>query len=73
MTKKVDFAKPNAAARPSRIRREPPPPEKPVSLDKALWRRSREWEIGLAIAGIVLFALAINALVFDFGWFLGGR
>jgi hypothetical protein len=31
---------------------------------------SREWEIGLALAGIVLFALAINAMVFDLGEFL---
>ena len=72
MTKKVDFAKPTTA-RPSRIRRDPVPAEKPASLDKVLWRRSREWEIGLAIAGIVLFALAINAMIFDFGWFLGGH
>jgi hypothetical protein len=71
VSKKVDFAKPAAGQRPSRIRRDPPPPEKPQSLEKALWHRSREWEIGLAIAGIVLFALAINAMVFDFGWFLG--
>lgn len=47
--------------RPSRIRRDPVPPEKPASLDRAMWQ-SREWEIGLAIVGIVLFALAINAI-----------
>jgi hypothetical protein len=69
VSKKVDFARPEAA-RPSRIRRDPPPVEKPASLDKVLWRRSREWEIGLAIAGIVLFALAINAAVLDFGYML---
>ena len=55
--------------RPSRIRREPPPLEKPASLDKAMWQ-SREWEIGLAFAGITLFALGISALVFDIGEFL---
>lgn len=71
MIKKVDFAKPPAAARQSRIRRDPPPPEKPQSLDKALWRRSREWEIWLAIIGITLFAIAINAMVIDFGYMLG--
>ena len=51
----------STARPPSRIRREPPPPEKPQSLEKALWRPTREWEIGIAIAGIILFALAINA------------
>jgi hypothetical protein len=61
VSKKVDFAKPDAAARPSRIRRDPAPAEKPVSLEKALWRSSREWEIGIAIAGMVLFALGIDA------------
>lgn len=47
--------------RPSRIRRDPVPPQKPASLDKAMWQ-SREWEIGLAVVGIFLFALAINAI-----------
>ncbi|WP_341633231.1 hypothetical protein [Sphingomonas agri] len=47
--------------RPSRIRRDPVPPQKPASLDKAMWQ-SREWEIGLAVVGIILFALAINAI-----------
>ena len=47
--------------RPSRIRRDPMPPQKPASLDKAMWQ-SREWEIGLAVVGIILFALAINAI-----------
>ena len=42
--------------RPSRIRREPPPAEKDL-----LWR-SREWDKKLALAGIVLFALALWAL-----------
>ena len=55
--------------RPSRIRRDPVPAEKPASLEKALWQ-SREWEIGLAFAGITLFALGISALVFDIGEFL---
>jgi hypothetical protein len=60
----------NAAAKPSRIRRDPVPTEKPARL-KGVYFASSEWEIGLAIAGIVLFALAINAMVFDLGEFLG--
>jgi hypothetical protein len=46
------------------------PVEKPARL-KGVYFASSEWEIGLAIAGIVLFALAINAMVFDLGEFLG--
>jgi hypothetical protein len=53
--------KKGVVVRPSRIRRDPVPPEKPASLDKAMWQ-SREWEIGLAVVGIILFALAINAI-----------
>lgn len=53
--------KKGVVARPSRIRRDPLPAEKPASLDKAMWQ-SREWEIGLAIVGMILFALAINAI-----------
>lgn len=45
--------------RPSRIRREPVRPES--RLDKVQWR-TPEWEIRLAIIGIVLFALAINII-----------
>ena len=61
-------------ARPSRIRRDPITPiEQPkrrgwlANVDF----HSREWEIGLAIAGIVFFALAIDAVVFDIGHFVG--
>lgn len=64
---KVDI-KP-AEQRPSRIRRDPPPAEKPASLEKAMWRQSREWEIGLAIIGMVFFAIGIDALVYlAAGW-----
>lgn len=56
--------------RPSRIRRDPVPGEKPASLDKAMWQ-SREWEIGLAIVGIILFALAINAISIGFSAITG--
>jgi hypothetical protein len=66
VSKTFGTGKLGSAPRPSRIRREPPPPEKPASLDKALWRSS-EWEIRLAIAGIIVFALGICALIFDIG------
>ena len=56
------------AARPSRIRRDP------LQADNALTRRlgridwtSREWEIRLAVVGIIFFALALTAAVFDLG------
>ena len=59
------------AARPSRIRREPPPAEKGVAslVNKIDWG-SREWEVRFAVAGIILFALGISALVFDIGHLL---
>lgn len=53
----------NAAARPSRIRREPAR-QTAAELGKLQWWQTREWEIRLGIVGIVLFALAINALIF---------
>ena len=62
--------KKTVAAPPSRIRRDPVPPEKPATLDKAMWQ-SREWEIGLAIVGIILFALAINAVSIGFSAITG--
>jgi hypothetical protein len=48
---------------PSRIRRDPVPESKPLPgiLGKIDWN-SREMEIALAIGGIVLFALAIDAI-----------
>ena len=56
------------AARPSRIRREP------LAVENALTRKlgridwtSREWEIRLAVVGIIFFALALTAAVFDLG------
>ena len=55
-------------ARPSRIRRDPAHPidKQPSMLGRIEWH-SREWEIGLALVGITLFALGITALVFDLG------
>jgi hypothetical protein len=60
-------------ARPSRIRRDP---VTPIEQPRRGWLanidfQSREWEIGMAIAGIIFFALAINAVIFDIGHFLG--
>lgn len=61
----------NAQARPSRIRRDPARTE-PVQEQRAasfLGRidlNSREWEIGLGIAGIVAFALALNVIWIGF-------
>jgi hypothetical protein len=57
------------APRPSRIRRDPPPAEKPESLDKAMWRQTHEWEIALAVIGMIFFALGVDAMVYLIaGW-----
>jgi hypothetical protein len=53
-------------ARPSRIRRDPMSVEAD-RLSRMPWWQSREWEIRLAIIGIVFVTLALNALVFDVG------
>lgn len=60
------------AARPSRIRRELPQSDNALTrkLGRIDWA-SREWEIRLGIAGIIFFALAINAAVIDLGEMLG--
>ena len=70
MSKHWGPPKTTVKAKPSRIRREPPPPEKPASLDKAMWQ-SREWEIGIAIVGMILFALAINVVSIGFSAITG--
>jgi hypothetical protein len=54
-------------ARPSRIRRDPVPVDQPASLIGNVRWSSREWEIRLALAGIIFFALAISAVVIDIG------
>lgn len=61
-------ALPSSAEPGSRIRRQPPPVDNALTrkLDKVAWR-SREWEIRLAIAGIIFFALALSAVVIDIG------
>jgi len=60
-----------AQQRPSRIRREPLPVSKTDSLVGKINWSSREWEIRLAIAGIIFFALGVNAVVLDIGHLLG--
>ena len=55
----------HAPARPSRIRRDPVRPEEERLFNA--WWATREWEIRLAIVGIIFFAIAINAAVFDLG------
>ena len=56
----------NASARPSRIRRDPVRADEPKTVVGRVNWHSREWEIGLGIAGIVLFALALNIVWFGF-------
>lgn len=46
------------------------PAEKPASLEKVLWQ-SREWEIGLAIVGMALFAIAISFVSIGFSAIIG--
>ena len=69
LNKKTVDLKP--AARPSRIRRDPVRTAQSEQRLRNAWWESREWEIRLAIIGIILFALGINALVFDIGHLLG--
>jgi hypothetical protein len=62
--KTVDLHPP---ARPSRIRRDPVRTAEEERLSRNAWWESREWEIRLAIAGIIFFAIAITAAVIDIG------
>ena len=50
------------AARPSRIRRDPVPADKPAGDGKLTWESS-EREIWLAMLGVLLFAVAIDIIV----------
>jgi len=54
---------------PSRIRRDPVSKDSPLTLIK-LQARSREWEIAIGIVGVILFALAINAIWFGVNAFI---
>jgi hypothetical protein len=57
----------HAPARPSRIRRDPVKAQQLEEAGKLQWWQSQEWEIPLAVIGIILFALAINAIAFGIG------
>lgn len=61
MTKPWKPDKKTVELRPSRIRRNPVHVEEEKRLDGVQWR-TPEWEIRLAMIGVVLFALAINVV-----------
>ena len=69
MSREFEPKKATVELQPSRIRRDPVGSEKPMTLVR-LQARSREWEIGIAIAGMILFALGINALWFGINAFI---
>lgn len=50
----------SAGARPSRIRRDPPPPAR----DKGVQPYPTEREIWAVVIGVILFAIAVTALTF---------
>ena len=53
-----------AEVRPSRIRRDPVRVTESPDPEEVAWWRSDEWELKLAIIGIVAFALAINIITY---------
>ena len=61
MSKEWQPRKSTVELQPSRIRRDPASSDTRVTLVK-LAARSREWEIGIAIVGMMLFAVGLNAL-----------
>ena len=69
MSRKWEPKKTTVEMQPSRIRREPVSNDKPQTLVK-LQSHSREWEIGIAIAGMLLFAIGLNALWLGINAFL---
>ncbi len=69
MSRKWEPKKSTVEMQPSRIRREPVSNDKPQTLIK-LQAHSREWEIALGIVGVILFALAINAVWFGVNAFI---
>jgi hypothetical protein len=73
VTQKKKFVELQPPARPSRIRRDPMHVAQEQQLSKNAWWESREWEIRLAVIGIIFFALALNAVVFDIGELLSRR
>jgi hypothetical protein len=69
MSRQFEPKKSTVELQPSRIRRDPAPSDTPLTLVK-LQARSREWEIAIGIVGIILFALAINAIWFGVNAFI---
>ena len=67
----VDLQPAAAPPRKSRIRRDPIHTKQEQQLARDAWWESREWEIRLAMAGIVFFAIAISAAVIDIAHVLG--
>ena len=63
--KKIVDLQPSAPQ--SRIRRDPIASAQATAAAKDAWWESREWEIRMAVAGIIFFALAICAAVIDVG------
>lgn len=51
------------APRPSRIRREPPPPAERADAPRRLLFTTSEGEIWLAVFGMIAFAIAIDIIV----------
>ncbi|HEU5481714.1 MAG TPA: hypothetical protein VFU80_01300 [Sphingomicrobium sp.] len=62
MSKQWKPRKETVELRPSRIRRDPVRVPESDGVDKVQWR-TPEWEIKLAIIGIVAFAVAIDVII----------
>ena len=54
----------NPSARPSRIRREPPPPVRPA--EKAVMSYLEEREAWVVTVGIIMFGLAVAIIILGF-------
>ena len=59
MSKPFKPGKSTVELRPSRIRRDPIRVQENDRLAKDAWWESREWEIRLAVMGVIMFALAL--------------
>ena len=63
MSKAFKPAKSTVELRPSRIRRDPVRVAENDRLAKDAWWESREWEIRLAVMGVIMFALALCVIM----------
>lgn len=70
MSRPLKTSKQTVELRPSRIRRDPVPADKPAGAKEVKWQSS-EREITLALIGILLFAIAIDIIILGFSDFLG--